>query len=252
MQAHGIGLFENLKKIECMAKRKGHILEQIADMENLKAADKDAQAGKMKKNRAIRRHNQHAQAELEALQRMILNLDFPPPNYKELAVRNDAGKDRIIDKQHYFPWRILHHAIIRVIGLDIYKNLIYDSFACVPGKGLHHGVKRMKMMLRRYPEYRWYWKTDYKKYYQSIPHETILAAFRRKYKDERFLKLIEIAILNYQTKQDILDEIEDELRKKARRADRRLYKSTDRQLCVQPDRPPHEGEDAHQVLPPIL
>lgn len=235
-----------------MAKRKGHILEQIADMENLKAADKDAQAGKMKKNRAIRRHNQHAQAELEALQRMILNLDFPPPNYKELAVRNDAGKDRIIDKQHYFPWRILHHAIIRVIGLDIYKNLIYDSFACVPGKGLHHGVKRMKMMLRRYPEYRWYWKTDYKKYYQSIPHETILAAFRRKYKDERFLKLIEIAILNYQTKQDILDEIEDELRKKARRADRRLYKSTDRQLCVQPDRPPHEGEDAHQVLPPIL
>lgn len=235
-----------------MVRRKGHILEQIADMDNLKAADKEAQAGKMKTNRNIRRHNQHAQADLDALQRMILTLEFPPPDYKELNVHNDAGKDRIIDKQKYFPWRILHHAIMRVIGKDIYLGLIYDSFACVPGKGLHHGVKRMKMMLRRYPEYRWYWKSDYKKYYQSIPHDTIMAAFRRKYKDERFLKLIEIAVLNYQTKQDILDEIYEEERKKERRTDRRLYKSADRQLRVQPDRPPHEGEGPGQVLPPVL
>ena len=235
-----------------MVKRKGHILEQIADMKNLEAADKDAQAGKMKKNRAIRRHNQNAKAELEALQRMILTLDFPPPNYKELQVRNDAGKDRIIDKQNYFPWRILHHAIIRVVGLDIYRSLIYDSFACVPGKGLHHGVKRLEMMLRRYPEYGWYWKTDYKKYYQSIPHDVIMDAFRRKYKDERFLKLIEIAVLNYQTKPEILEEIEDKLRKKARRTNRRLYKSTDRELRVQPDRSPDEGEGAREVLPPVL
>ena len=235
-----------------MARRKGHILEQIADMENLKAADKEAQAGKMKKNRNIRRHNQHAQADLEALQRMILTLTFPPPEYKELMVHNDSGKDWIIDKQKYFPWRILHHAIMRVIGKDIYKALIYDSFACVPGKGLHHGVKRMKMMLRRYPEYRWYWKSDYKKYYQSIPHDTIMEAFRRKYKDERFLKLIEIAILNYQTKQDILDEIDEEERKKARRTNRRLYKSADRELRVQPDSPPDEGRSPGEVLPPVL
>ena len=32
-----------------MVKRKGYILEQIADMDNLRAADHDAQSGKMKK-----------------------------------------------------------------------------------------------------------------------------------------------------------------------------------------------------------
>ena len=191
-----------------MVKRKGHILEQIASMENLEAADREAQAGKVKTNRHIRRHNLHAREDLEKLQRMILTLDFPPPDYREMEVHNDSGKDRIIDKQRYFPWRILHHAIMRVIGEDLYKSLIYDSFACVPGKGLHHGVKRLRMMLRRYPEYTWYWKTDYKKYYQSIPHRTVMEAFRRKYKDERFLQLIDMAILNYDTKQDILDEIE--------------------------------------------
>lgn len=62
-----------------MAKRKGHILEQIADMDNLRAADKEAQAGKVKKNRAIRRHNLHAEEDLKSLRRMILELDFPDP-----------------------------------------------------------------------------------------------------------------------------------------------------------------------------
>lgn len=235
-----------------MVRRKGHILEQIADMENLKAADREAQAGKVKSNRYIRRHNLHAQKDLEELQRMILKLDFPEPDYKELEVHNDSGKDRIIDKQNYFPWRVLHHAIIRVVGADIYKSLIFDSFACVPGKGLHFGVKRMKMMLRRYPEYKWYWKTDYKKYYQSIPHETVLAAFRRKYKDERFIKLIDVAILNYDSKQEIFDMLDEEIAKKARRSDRRLHKPTNRKPLVQPDRSPDEGEASLQVLPSVL
>lgn len=211
-----------------MVKRKGYILEQIASIENLEAADREAQAGKVKKNRHIRRHNLHAREDLEKLQRMILTLTFPKPDYREMEVHNDSGKDRIIDKQRYFPWRILHHAIMRVIGPDLYRSLIYDSFACVPGKGLHHGVKRLQMMLRRYPEYKWFWKTDYKKFYQSIPHETVLETFRRKYKDERFLKLIDIAILNYDTKDDILDAIDEEMEKKARRAHRCVHQPTDR------------------------
>lgn len=211
-----------------MVKRKGFILEQIASMENLEAADREAQAGKVKKNRHIRRHNLHAREDLEKLQRMILTLTFPKPDYREMEVHNDSGKDRIIDKQRYFPWRPLHHAIMRVIGPDLYKSLIYDSFACVPGKGLHHGVKRLRMMLRRYPEYRWFWKTDYKKFYQSIPHGTIMDTFRRKYKDERFLKLIDIAILNYDTKDDILNAIDEEKEKKVRRAHRRVHQPADR------------------------
>ena len=84
------------------------------------------------------------------------------------------------------------------------------------------------MMLRRYPEYTWFWKTDYKKYYQSIPHDTILAAFRRKYKDERFIALIETAILNYESKQEIYDLLDEEMQKKARCAHRSLHQSANR------------------------
>lgn len=207
-----------------MPKRKGHIFEQIADMDNLRAADKEAQDGKVKKNRWIRRHNLRADEDLKLLQTMILTMTFPDPDYRDMEIKADSGKMRIISRQKYFPWRILHHAIMRVVGPDIYKSLIYDTFSCVPGKGLHFGVKRFKMMLRRYPEYKYFWKTDYKKYYQSIPHEIAMQAFRRKFKDEKFLKLLEVAIFNYDSGQIIRDILNDEQLKKERCAHRRLSK----------------------------
>ena len=64
------------------AKRAGYILERIAEINNLREADKEAQDGKVKKNRFIRRHNLHPEEDLRALQLMILTLDFPAPDYR--------------------------------------------------------------------------------------------------------------------------------------------------------------------------
>lgn len=206
-----------------MVRRKGYIIEQIADMDNLRAADKSAQAGKVKKNRNIRRHNEHAEEDLLELRRMILELDFPPVEYSMMQIENDSGKTREVARQKYFPWRILHHAIMRVIGPDIYRNLITDTFACVPGKGLHFGVKRLKMFMRRYPEYTWYFKSDFKKYYQSIPHDVAMSALRRRYKDERFLKLCEMTLFSYDSGPEIIRQLNDERAKKPGRPHRRIY-----------------------------
>lgn len=240
-------------KNDTMPKRIGHVFEKIADMDNLRMADKEAQAGKIKKNRHIRRHNLHAEADLLELRRMILELDFPDPGYMDMELLNDSGKDRHIAKQRYFPWRILHHAIMRVIDEALYKSLIYDTFACIRGKGLHFGVKRLKMFLRRYPEYRYFWKADYKKYYQSIPHEAAMLPFRRKFKDERFLKLMEVAIFNYDSGQTIIDILnEEELQRRKRSAHRRVPKPADREFHRQCDRPLDEGAAQGQVLPEVL
>jgi hypothetical protein len=109
------------------SKRAGYILERIAEINNLREADKEAQDGKVKKNRFIRRHNLHPEEDLRALQLMILTLDFPAPDYSVMRVKSDAGKVRDIVKQKYFPWRILHHAIMRVIEEDVYRNLIFET-----------------------------------------------------------------------------------------------------------------------------
>lgn len=74
------------------SKRAGYILERIAEINNLREADKEAQDGKVKKNRFIRRHNLHPEEDLRALQLMILTLDFPAPDYSVMRVKSDAGK----------------------------------------------------------------------------------------------------------------------------------------------------------------
>lgn len=74
------------------SKRAGYILERIAEINNLREADKEAQDGKVKKNRFIRRHNLHPEEDLRALQLMILTLDFPAPDYSVMRVKSDADK----------------------------------------------------------------------------------------------------------------------------------------------------------------
>ena len=108
-------------------KRKGHILEQIADWDNLLQQTERRKPAKSRNNRNIRRHNKHAEADLKLLQQMILNLDFPKPEYTSMEIVSDSKKRRTIIKQRYFPWRILHHAIMRVIGKDLNDSLIYHS-----------------------------------------------------------------------------------------------------------------------------
>lgn len=182
------------------SKRAGYILERIAEINNLREADKEAQDGKVKKNRFIRRHNLHPEDDLRALQLMILTLDFPAPDYSVMRVKSDAGKVRDIVKQKYFPWRILHHAIMRVIEEDVYRNLIYDTSACI-----------------------------------------------KEFKDERFIKLIEIAVLSYDSGTELVDVLENEVERKKRCSDWSIYKPTYREFCGKPDRSYNEGEISCQM-----
>lgn len=222
-------------------KREGFVVERIANMKTLEYADAMAQDGKVKINRYIRRHNLQREKDLRSLQRMILTLTFPPAEYRTDQVKSDSGKVREIAKQKYFPWRILHHAIMAIIGPVLLKSLIYDTFACITGKGLHFGVKRLKMMLRRYPEYKYFVKTDYKKFYQSIPHSLITHELRKKFKDEHLLKLIDITLFSYDSGEEIVKVLDDEIRKK-RASNWGIYKPTSQQLCSEFHRPHHKRE----------
>ena len=216
-------------------------------MNNLRKADAEAQKGKVC-TRAMRRHNAHAEENLQRLRDMILSLSFPPVKYTYMTVTNEE-KERSIAKKSFYPWRILDHAIMLVIGDTIHKALIHDSFACVKGKGLHFGVQRMKMMLRRYPDLVWFGKSDLKKFYESIPHELIESALRRKFKDERFIQLVRISLFSYES--DVETLIDEEIRKK-RGCNWSVHKSTARQLCPVRDRSLHKRKTSGEVLSPVL
>ncbi|MBD5357448.1 MAG: reverse transcriptase [Bacteroides sp.] len=198
-------------------------MERIANIDNLRLADRKAQEGKTKRiiivngkevripNKYIQKHNENAEKELRDLQKMILTLTFPPPNYRSEFLKTDAGKVRELIKQNYYPWRILQHAIMLVVSPRIFGSLITDTFACVKGKGLHFGVRRIKRTMRRHPELKWFWKTDFKKYYQSLPHELVRSSLKRLFKDKTFIRLIDIVVLAYDSGIEVIKELENEI-----------------------------------------
>jgi hypothetical protein len=193
-------------------KREGYVIERMAKMNNLWAADAEAQkGGKAMRNSHIREHNKHQKENLRLLQLMILTLDFPERDFHVREIRGDGGKVRQIVIQDYFPWRVLPHAMMNVIGEKLYKRLIYDSCACIKGKGLHFGAKRMKSFIRRY-DVDYYWQADYKKFYQSVPHWLIIRELSKMYKDKQFIKFIEKNVCFYQS--DLEELLRDEERKR--------------------------------------
>lgn len=206
-----------------MPKRKGYILEKIADMDNLRAAADDSQrGGKTSRNFYIREFNADRENKLRELQKMILTLTFPKPDYRVTKRVVDCSKTRDIVLADYFPWHVLDHAIMRVIEEDITGSLITDSCACIKGKGLTFGVQRVKKALRLSSDHVFFVKTDFKKFYESISHDLVMRELSRRYKDKRFLELVDKYVLNYHS--DVDKELEDERRK--RTANRSLYKST--------------------------
>lgn len=245
-------------------KREGHMMERIASMDTLREADRQAQKGKRRHrvyirgkmvsvpNRHIQRHNRHAEDDLRLLQRMILTLDFPPVAFRHESIKTDAGKIRDLAKQDFFPWRILQTAVKIATDGRIVSHLIDDTCACIKGRGIHYGARRLKSRLRRHPELKWFWKTDFKKYYQSIPHKTIMAAYARLYKDRMFLQLLEMTMLCYESGEETERELNDEEQRGKRNPHWGSDKPEHRQPCGGTHRPQDEGRRESPGIPPVL
>jgi hypothetical protein len=244
-----IGRYEqHVTQLGHRPKRESYVVERIATIDNLRAASVRAAKGKGKK-RYVRLHMRNQETELRQLQLLILTQSLPPVEYKTDTIRSDANKKRDIIKKHFYPWHILDHAIMQVVGPRIEHSLIYDSVACIKGKGLHFGVQRIKRAFRDYPEMQWYWKCDVKKFYQSIAHELIRERFKRIIKDPNFFYLLDHAVLFYESPDYIIQQVEQE-RQRIRYINRRLPKSVHRELLHSGHRP--RDEDHVQSVPSLL
>ena len=101
---------------------------------------------------------------------------YNPRPYRRFAVYEP--KKRQISAPH-FEDRIVHQAIVRVIGPGIVEKFIPQSYACIENRGTHKAVADIKKALG---ELRtgYYLKADISRYFASVNHE-ILKKLLRKY-----------------------------------------------------------------------
>lgn len=170
-------------------KRIGNIYEKIISMENLRLADIRARRGKTH-TYGVRVHDRNREANLQALHEALFNKTYRTSEYN--IFRIFEPKERLIYRLPYYPDRIVHHAIMNILEPIWVASFTHNTFSCVKHRGVSGCARSVERHIRKYKGRPLYClKIDIKKFYPTMPHETIKKAVRWKIKDKNLLWLID-------------------------------------------------------------
>lgn len=170
-------------------KRHGNLYPLICDMDNIRIAHENARKGKAHYSE-VRMVDADPERYFEEIHRILTSRSFVNSPYK-VFTRQCAHKTREIYKLPYFPDRIIHHCIVQVLEPIWMAGFIPDTLACIKGRGIHKGVKKIKRILRTDPAgTRYCLKMDVKQFYPTIDHGILKRILARKIKDPDVLWLL--------------------------------------------------------------
>jgi hypothetical protein len=171
-------------------KRKGYVLERIADADNLRLAFWKAQKGKSAKE-DVNIFRASLDSNLMEIRNNLLNGTYRCGNYHFFTIYDP--KKRVICAAS-FAERVLHHAIMNVCAQDFENRQIPFSYACRKGKGTFAALEQAARYQKKYS---WYLKLDVRKYFDSIDHLLLLEKLKRIYKDANMIELFRQIIDSY-------------------------------------------------------
>jgi RNA-directed DNA polymerase len=149
-----------------------NLYPEICSLENLYAAAKLARKRKTRKE-DVERFELHRERFIRQLHEELLEERWHPGRYRQFQIHDP--KTRTISAAPYRD-RVVHHALVRVIGPKIERRFIDDSYSCRKGKGTSAARARCRSFTNRY---RYVLKCDVRKYFESIDHEILLEKFGR-------------------------------------------------------------------------
>ncbi len=157
-------------------------LEDVACWKNLTRAFCDARRGKRDRP-DVRRFSAALDAEFRSIIDELLSARWEPRPLRSFTIHDP--KIRLIQAPE-FRDRVVHHALMAVMGPVLERSLIADTYACRVGKGTTAAIDRTHRHLRALP---WYAKLDIRSYFASIDHAKLIAQLARRFKDERLIEL---------------------------------------------------------------
>src|SRR3989344_156223 len=187
------------------------IYKKLCEKSNLIEAYEKAKKGKTKKIQVIE-FTQSFEEEIDKLHQELISFTYSPLPLRRFIVRDP--KSRVIHASA-FRDRIVHHAIINLIGPIFEKSFIYDSHASRLNKGTHLAVSRFDSLKRKVSRngrqagavggvektsyiQGYCLKADIKKYFNNIDHNILINILKRKIKDEKVILLIKKVLSNFE------------------------------------------------------
>lgn len=173
-------------------KRVGHLIEKIAEIDNLYLAYSKACRGKRLKEE-VKQFSLNLDHNVALLQQEIISGNVKVGSYHYFTIHDP--KERMICAAS-FRERVLHHAIMNVCHDYFDRSLIADTYATRKGKGVYAALDKVCSSIS--PN-QWLCKLDVRKYYDSIDHGILKKMLERKFKDPRLLHIFFLIIDSYES-----------------------------------------------------
>jgi len=174
----------------------------LCSYENLLEAYLKARQGKTQKHYVLA-FEKDLDKNLKQLQTELITQTYEPKPLKTFIIRDP--KTRKISKSR-FRDRIIHHALVNIIGPLFQKSFIYDSHANQIGKGTLKALQRFDTFKRKVSKNNtnpcYVLKADIKHYFEEVDHRILLTILKRKIVDEKVLQLIEKIVTNFGTQRE--------------------------------------------------
>ena len=174
-------------------KRVGNLINKIVEPENIRLAFWKSQQGKQDKPDVINFRSK-LEKNILILRNELLSGELDIGHYSFFNIYDP--KERMICAAS-FKERVLHHAIMNICEPIFEKLAIYNSYACMKGKGSHKAVEKAKLFSKRYS---CFLKLDIRKYFLNIDHEILKNLLKRKFKDKQLLDIFYKIIDSYENK----------------------------------------------------
>lgn len=173
-------------------KRTGHLIDKIADYDNLLEAYRKACRGKQCK-KEVREFTANLDENISLLRSQLLSGHVDVGHYHHFTIYEP--KERKICAAAFHE-RVLHHAIINVCEPYFERTMIDTTYATRRGKGVYAAVA---MAMKAITRYRYSVKLDIRKYFDSIDHEVLTKLLNRKFSDPKLLNVFSDIIRSYST-----------------------------------------------------
>lgn len=175
-----------------MGKKFRNLYHKIYEWDNLLTAYHEARRGKTYSSSYLRFKQDHLYR-LRLLQQELIEQRWKPNGQLQFEITDP--KRRLISC-HSFRDRVVHHALVQVVGPILDDALMPQTYACRYGKGTHRCAKQAQRLLRQNKD-KWVLHIDFAKFFPSVPTDLLLALLSKKITCASTLALIE-SILSIQ------------------------------------------------------
>lgn len=179
-----------------MPKRVNHIFDEKLKFELMVEAFYRAAKGKRENKEVILYEMNLAENVTNLLKDVYLGR-YKPGIYRKFTVFEPKQREILALP---FRDRVLHQWYVEEFIKPIFlPNFIDETYACIPNRGLHKAMEKLKFYIRcKYNQNRdfYFLKCDIAKFFNNIDKEILFQIIARKVKDQKFLHLTKCIIFD--------------------------------------------------------